>query len=84
MNFIFYITVQSPEQLHREIVDVIEEWFPKKDWIQSIASIQQVPQVEEEETKKTKKRKLELTFEVTAEIYSRTLKNLVMKLGRAN
>ena len=83
MNFIFYITVQSPEQLHREIVDVIEEWFPKKDWIQSIANIQQVPQAEDK-TKKGKKRKLELTFEVTAEIYSRTLKNLVFKIGRTN
>ena len=83
MNFIFYITVQSPEQLHREIVDVIEEWFPKKDWIQSIANIQQVSQAEDE-TKKGKKRKLELTFEVTAEIYSRTLKNLVFKIGRTN
>ena len=80
MNFIFYITVQSPEQLHREIVEVIEEWFPKKDWIQSIANIQQVSQAEDE-TKKGKKRKLELTFEVTAEIYSRTLKNMVFKIG---
>jgi len=78
MKFVFYVKAKTPNELHRVIVETIETWFPKEDWMHNVELIQQV--IVQEEGKKRKKAN-ELYFKVTADIYP-ALKNMVRKYGR--
>ena len=72
MKFVFYVKADTPNELHKTIIETVERWFPKKDWMHNVELIQQVI---------VEGKKNELYFEVTVEIYP-MLKNMVRKYGR--